>query len=79
MTQLLWCGNFHWCPSIVYDKVGYLQTVDTCAKMSMKKAIDEVKVQPDYATEGEVRESKHTSGTCDYMYLYALSTVGNYR
>ena len=50
--------------------------------MSMKNAIDEVKVQPDYATEGEVRESKHTSGidsTCDYMYLYALPTVGDYR
>ena len=43
----------------MYDKVGYLQIVDTCAKMSMKKAIDEVKAQPDYVTKGEVQYSEH--------------------
>ena len=47
-------SQFYLCHSIVYDKAGYLETVNTCADVSMKKAIDEVKAQPNYASNGEV-------------------------
>ncbi len=38
----------------VYNKGGYLDTVDACAKASMLKAVEEVKATPNYSTNGEV-------------------------
>ena len=38
---------------LVYKKNGYLDEVNTCAKLSMK-AVAEVKALPEYATSGEV-------------------------
>ena len=34
---------------VVYKKGGYLEAVNTCAKLSMMKAVTEVKVLPNYA------------------------------
>ena len=39
----------------MYKKRGYLEAVNTCAKLSMMKAAAEVKALPQYAASGEVR------------------------
>ena len=38
----------------VYRDGGYLQVVEECARQSMAKAAEEVKVLPNYAQDGEV-------------------------
>ncbi len=53
----IWCFialKWHYCMITVYNKGGYLDTVDACAKLSMLKAIEEVKATPHYSTSGEV-------------------------
>ena len=42
------------CYLLVYKSGGYLEAVNTCAKLSMMKAITEVKALPHYAASGEV-------------------------
>ena len=40
--------------SLVYKKGGYLESVNTCAKLSMMKAAAEVKAMLNYAASGKV-------------------------
>ncbi len=39
---------------LVYIKAGYLDTVNSCGKLSMLKATNDMKALPDYSTNGEV-------------------------
>ena len=48
-------GRLTLCYLLVYKSGGYLEAVNTCAKLSMMKAITEVKALPHYAASGEVR------------------------
>ena len=48
-------GRLTLCYLLVYKSGGYLEAVNTCAKLSMMKAITEVKALPNYAASGEVR------------------------
>ena len=47
-------GQLTLCCLLVYESGGYLEAVNTCAKLSMMKAITEVKALPHYAASGEV-------------------------
>ena len=40
---------------LVYKSGGYLEAVDTCTKLSMARAVSEVKAGPEYSTSGEVQ------------------------
>ena len=42
------------CRFLVYNNGGYLEAVNTCAKLSMMKAVTEVKALPNYAASGEI-------------------------
>ena len=47
-------GQLTLCYLLVYKSGRYLEAVNTCAKLSMMKAITEVKALPHYAASGEV-------------------------
>lgn len=49
--------------NLVYKKGGYLENVNTCAKLSMMKAAAEVKALPNYAASGEwvITDARHDS------------------
>ena len=42
------------CCLLVYKNSGYLEAVNTCAKLLMVKVATEVKALPNYAASGEV-------------------------
>ena len=39
---------------VVYNQRGYLDIVNLCGRLSMMKAITEVKALPNYSSDGEV-------------------------
>ena len=45
----------------VYHSCGYLQVVERVAEESMRKAVEEVKVLPDYSSSGEVHVVLHAT------------------
>lgn len=45
------CHNVY---HVVYYKGEYLETVNRCGKLSMMKAVSDVKALPSYSTDGEV-------------------------
>ena len=61
----------------MYDKGQYLDVVNTCAKLSMMKAIAEVKALPHYTTMGEVMYV--TFHTVILFIYFSFSTVGHHR
>ena len=58
-------GQLTLCYLLVYKSGGYLEAVNTCAKLSMMEAITEVKALPNYAASGEVR-------MCTFLPCYKL-------
>ena len=63
---------YHILHSLIYEKGGYLEAIDTCAKLSMMRT---VKVLPEYA---EVCILGHALPLLVHNY-HNLSTVGHYR
>ena len=51
--------KYHTFIHVVYNKSEYLDTLNTCAKLSMSNAIAEVKALPCYPTSGEVHVHVH--------------------